>query len=512
MPAKTSLSRPQRLRLLTVIGGVLALVTLAFLISSSSLPPSLRSSSKSISHFHLVLPATAATIDLCRLLLSCAVTGYPDPIFLGWGGHGAYDGAKSHLFKISETLAYLNSLPPSADDDLVLLLDGYDIFMQLRPDVLIRRYWSMVDRANARLNAEGILDKDYGGSRVRQTIFFGPDKICWPTYPKRPACWAVPESSLDKMAFGPNTDRDMIPNRPRWLNSGTIMGPAKDMRDMFQGVMSMLNRKYDESFTQHNSDQYYFQEVWGEQEIARIQLRDGKVEPPEVDDGFGDVPDLSDGRRTEYHIALDYASELFQTNAAYAEFCTWMRYNHSSGSTPLLNDINGVSIPHPDEHLRLDQFSLPQEVVSSSPPISLKSLQSLGLPLHTGWKEMMLGVNTVTQQPFPMFHMTGDKTIRERWWPRMWFHPHGEALLKASKSSDQQQQVGDGVLIAEVDGIKYVGARVPGSPPLNDGQGANTKDTKPNKGGGWSDQGEWISWDTMCATHESTLFLTAGDR
>ena len=40
---------------------------------------------------HLLLPATASTLNFCRLLLSSTITGYPDPILIGWDGHGKYD-------------------------------------------------------------------------------------------------------------------------------------------------------------------------------------------------------------------------------------------------------------------------------------------------------------------------------------------------------------------------------------------------------------------------------------
>jgi len=46
--------------------------------------------------FHLLVPATASHLNLCKLLISAAVEGYPDPIILGWNGHGVYNGAESH--------------------------------------------------------------------------------------------------------------------------------------------------------------------------------------------------------------------------------------------------------------------------------------------------------------------------------------------------------------------------------------------------------------------------------
>lgn len=123
----------QRHATVTATAIVLA-ATLIFAFFTSSFPgklgttlDKLRPAPLKSRQLHYLLPATAANLNFCRLLLSSTITGYPEPILIGWGGHGKYDGAKSHLFKISETLAYLKNLPPSNDDDLVLLVDAYDV-------------------------------------------------------------------------------------------------------------------------------------------------------------------------------------------------------------------------------------------------------------------------------------------------------------------------------------------------------------------------------------------------
>ena len=162
---------------------------------------------------HLLLPATASTLNFCRLLLSSTITAYPEPILIGWDGHGKYDGAKSHLFKISETLAYLNALLPSNDDDLVLLIDAYDVWLVLRPEVMISRYFDLLARSNERLHSTGLYGRQEGGADIRNSLFWGPDKTCWPPDFSRAACWAVPESPLRRKAFGPDTDKWMVLNR-----------------------------------------------------------------------------------------------------------------------------------------------------------------------------------------------------------------------------------------------------------------------------------------------------------
>ncbi|KAK5127328.1 hypothetical protein LTR85_006667 [Meristemomyces frigidus] len=469
---------------------VIVSITLLFAVFSSSLSTLQFSDTflnrNSLRQFHLLLPATAANLNLCRLLLSSTIAGYPEPILLGWDGHGEYNGTQSHLFKISESLAYLNTLPPSRDDDLVLLLDAYDVWLLLPPEVIISRYHKMVEESEQRLRKDGLFAKQNGGSDIRHSIFFGADKTCWPDDGRRAACWAVPDSSMRQKAFGPDTDSWMVPARPRWLNSGTIIGPVKDMRDMFNGTMAMVHRVFDEAYEFRTSDQYYFQEMWAAQEVSRMRLRDGNVQLPVLgrdqatgDEIYGMVPNVPDGQRTEYHVSLDYRSQIFQTSAAYAEYLVWMSFNHTTAVTSQL----------PSQQPRLDQLQLPRDIATSVPPFG-KGVSSEAIPGRYGWADMMLGVNMVTQTVFPLFHMTGDKGLRDKWWPLLSFHPYGKALLSARRESSNAD------VVAQVNGVKWTGAGVArnGSLPVS------------TRGGAWSDQGLHFSWDDVCAEHEDGLF------
>lgn len=401
---------------------------------------------------------------------------------LGWEGYGQYNGSESHLFKISETLAYLNRLPSTADNDLVLLLDAYDIWLQLPPEVLIQRYHNAIDKGNARLRLEGTYGAHHGGAQVKQSIIFGPDKTCWPNDERRAACWAVPQSSLASDAFGPATDTWIVPNRPRWLNSGTIMGPAKDMRNMFAATMDMLNRKFDEGYEFKNSDQYYFQEMWAEQEINRLRLRDGKVEAPNIrDDVLGDLPVIPQDSRTEFHVTVDYESDVFQTSAYYTEYLTWMSFNHS---TSLVDQASG-------RIKRIDQLVLPEDILRSHPPFPADIVVGR-MPTGKGWQDMMLGTNVIIQQVFPVLHITNEKRFRELWWPRMWFHPHARALLEFAK---RKRAMGSQV-IAKVEGAFHISTK-----------GTVSKIGKENSPGAWTDRSELLYWEDVCGAYQEELFI-----
>ena len=487
-----SLQRP--ILLLTVLGLLIATTLLVTYSSPAEnarnlakqyFPGSSSSSSLQTRRLHLLVPATDSTLDFCRFLLSSTIAGYPDPILIGWNHHGEYDGKTSHLFKISEGLAYLQSLRPEQEDDLVLMVDAYDIWMLLRPEVIISRYNKVILEQAARLEKEGILGKFNGDVPVQNTLLWGADNICWPRGNVDPSCWAVPESPLREQVYGPDTDSWMVPNRPRWLNSGTLIGPAGHMRDMFEATMENVHRTFDDNFDRRDSDQYYFQDVWAEQELTRMKLRDGEMRSPVLgheDDGSetrGYIPDIPDGRRTEYRIGLDWGVDLFQTAAGFTEYLSWMSFNNT---TPVSNGEVGKT-------RRIDQMELPEEVLKSKPPFETKAPVQ-GLPVEKGWEDVMLGVNVVQQTVWPLFHVTGDKGYRDSWWHNFWAHPHAEALIK---DATQPSRSDEPEVLAVVDGVRYIAA---------DTSRIKNATSSGGRGGGWSDLGERFEWDGLCGEWE----------
>lgn len=224
-------------------------------------------------HLHLIIPATDSNHHLCRLLLSVTALDYPIPVFINWGDEEDANPYVQHVAKVGGILRYLNKLDDQYADDLVLIVDGYDVLFQLRPDVLIKRYYNVIHAANKRL-----VDRVRYDTAVKhnlyQSIIVGPDKICWPEDPRRAAAWAVPDSTLPRYAFGPSTDngrwRDY--NRPRWLNSGTILGPLADVRRLLSTTQMEIQRNGTVV-----SEQWHMQNIWARQEYARTLLVDGPV-------------------------------------------------------------------------------------------------------------------------------------------------------------------------------------------------------------------------------------------
>lgn len=75
---------------------------------------------------HLLIPATSSNPEFCKLLLSTTILGYPTPILINYGAKEAPNPYVQHLAKVETLLHYLNRLKPISNDDIVLILDGYD--------------------------------------------------------------------------------------------------------------------------------------------------------------------------------------------------------------------------------------------------------------------------------------------------------------------------------------------------------------------------------------------------
>jgi hypothetical protein len=98
------------------------------------------------------------------------------------------------------------------------------------------------------------------------------------------------------------------------------MGPAEDMREVFRATLEDIKLRY-----KGDSDQYYFANIFGDQEYARLSrvplLKEAILNKSmslldweDNSQGYRFEPPV-EGRKTEYHIGIDYSSSMFQTLA-----------------------------------------------------------------------------------------------------------------------------------------------------------------------------------------------------
>ena len=95
---------------------------------------------------HVVLTHSDLDANVCRAVSSAASLGYPRPVLVAMNSKDTSASSKipmdSLLSNIDTTLAALRVATSGHDDDLVLLANGHSIWFQLRPQVLISRFFS----------------------------------------------------------------------------------------------------------------------------------------------------------------------------------------------------------------------------------------------------------------------------------------------------------------------------------------------------------------------------------
>ncbi|KAJ5169239.1 uncharacterized protein N7482_004833 [Penicillium canariense] len=472
---------------------------------SISAIPSLDRASK----FHLLVPASGYHFRLCRALASATALGYPVAVLNGWMKEGDLDASKTHLAKVRTVMHYLDSLPPSSDDDLVLMIDGYDIVFQIPPDILIERYFAITKAATAKLASR--FGPDYVESltaddRPQQTILFGPEKVCYPVDWNRVGCWAVPQDiDIPAGAFGPE-DGQLHHNLPRWLNSGTIMGPAKDMRLLFAATLDRISGHYDPNYEFSDSDQMYMSDVWGVQEFGRSIARHRQyfhddMDPNAVVPGGVDgkvVPILLPGQRTEHHIGIDYRSALFQTRAGSDFILEMLTYNETAegnGTTTTTATATFATVTQNiTESPNFMPFKIPLPANLASSITRTLQLVEKAVGTIPSVTELRLETNIVTQNVYGLFHSTGGKDYIDKLWSQLWFFPYVRPLFLARIPL---LKAGRPIVVA--DGRTWFPAHnLPSN--VSESQGINAT-------GAWADiDGGWLGWQELCGTFEAEVF------
>lgn len=387
----------------------------------------------------MLISASQSSSELCKTLLGAAVLGYSTPTVVGWHSKSNDKHVDANFTKISGVYNYTQALPSSRDEDLVLLVDGSDTWMQLRAQTLLERYYDINKRADQRIGKQ--LGKIATTRNVRQDIVFSSQKHC-PSPMKDPACYALPQSPLPADIYGSKTDAEGSDEqessgiyRPRFLSSGVIIGTVSGMRALFTEAQARMQK----GSAAANEDQL-FSQIFGDQELHRELLRQqgftnqvkggnaNRFNPEHLQSIRGRLSIGDANHDLDFGIGLDYSSEIsLGTSAAVIE-AEWLKFS-TTDQIKHAEETRGITTS------RLQQ--LPADITDTVPPFWTFTEEPI--PRHINWDNVTLLTNIYTgvtpaliQHSAAKTHLGAHtKSFRKTWWDRIWYQPYGRAMLNA---------------------------------------------------------------------------------
>lgn len=477
--------------------------------SNDTLPSNLQKTNPS---FHVLLPTLRRSPALCRTVTSAMILNYPPPTLISYGKElpkGARE-ADAMVDKLTSLHDYLANNRGVHDDDFVLIVDGFDFFFQLPPEVMIRRFQRVLKETNLKLQ------KKYGFAQIQnpyeekegegktvamqkytQRVLFGASKACFPNMTHDAGCITVPQSSLPPDAYGYKTDihPDGHLNRPRWLSPSTVMGQAADLKLIYSRILQTVRQR-----PRKQGDYLALTQMYGQQEYVRELERRRTANSikewlyriigiSDASNTTGVYVPLEPGQRYEYGIGVDYTSHLFFNTYHSKRDVDWLRYHNISRTSSvqaehgvprerrllLPADIRGLENPfvQPD-------FDSEDTI---TPPHN-ETIDILPNPRNHSWPNLPLLTNVHSTAVPALIHLDGDLSVRDKWWARMWYQPWSRALLRKYVRSPNGFNAAQSALLG----------------------GQEWWDLRGGRGGVWTDRGQWIDFPELCNGFERDVF------
>ena len=472
--------------------------------SNDTLPHQLQKTNPS---FHVLLPVRRRSPALCRAVTSAMILNYPPPTLIGYGAEFPATEYEATRDRVTSIYNYLHHTRDVHDEDFVLVVDGPDFFFQLPPEVMIRRYQSILRENNLKLQRKyGMAmvgdPRKYESELVQkytQRVLFGASKSCFPNMTDDAGCATVPQSSLPPDAYGYKTDiyHDGTLNRPRWIDPNMAMGQVADLKPIYAQVLEWIERRRRE-----DADHLALTKMYGQQEYVReMERRRTSSRFKEWlyrQIGISDASNVTDvklalepGRRYEYGIGIDYESRLFFNMYNSKHDLEWLPY-HNISRTSSAQMLHGV----PREHRLL----LPRDLTATnlrspfirsefdsddtlSPPYN-GTIDALPNPNKRSWHNLPLATNAHSASVPALLHLNGDHSVRDSWWAKMWYHPWARALLRKYVRSPHGFTAAQSALLG----------------------GQDWWDMRGGRGGAWTDLAQWIDFPELCNGFERDLF------
>ena len=391
---------------------------------------------KSTPNFHLLMPAEQDSDEFCKTTLSAMLLNYPPPTALNY-----HQSFVTPTHRERETLAnirdYLSNTKMVHDDDLVLIVDGQETWFQLPSDVMVKQYEQVLKQSNAQLLRRYGKTKD-GRQKFNQTIVFGAEKTC---NGKDEACRNAPQSPVKSKSKSNNKPED-VP--ARYLNSKVVMGPAKDMRMLYEAALRIFEKQSNEKQTM----QSILTTMFGEQQLhrdtghktqtaaARLQAWVASLRTKEHPTARRlPTPKVTPRKEKnyEYSLGLDYTHTLFQPSAhtAPTELTPLDATNTTTPPLPASLETSKPPFWSPDPYLHNPS---PNEHPAYIDALRYTPTLDALPDRYTPWTAVPLLTNTLTSSVPAALLTSPSQTIS---FSTLWYTPHVRALLRAALRTPQ---------------------------------------------------------------------------
>lgn len=412
-------------------------------------------------YLHLLVTSPQPTANACRLVVSAAANHYPTANLIAFEDYYSLLNSTQiaplgkHTLRIRSIRDFFTIMGPERDEDVILIPDSEGTVFQLRPDVLMERYWEIVRLGQARAKI-GMSDVD--GNSTFQKIVFGASKTCSESADDV-ACFAAPQSILKSDVYGGKTDRvdakrddPTLYMRERYINSRFVMGELKALRAFYNRAL-----EYMEADKAAATEQSVVSRIFGEQEYHRAALRkdnstewDGRkhsikyffgLEPANpLDESSTHLkPNFLPDINYEFGIGLDYEGLLISPTS-HEQMMGFVSHN-STANINKLRKQHSISAS--------GGKSLPDDITRSTPPFwSRNPLWDSPRYPKLGWNDVLLFKNLWTGTiPATFSAITspkppnGDALIAHiaQTWQHTWFHRHIRAKLNDYTQSPDRQ-------------------------------------------------------------------------
>jgi hypothetical protein len=455
------------------------------------------------------MPAEKDTDAFCKTTLSAMLLKYPPPTIVNFR-HKSQDDLQKANDTLHDTWHYLNNGKYVQDEDLVLIVDGEKSWFQLPSDVIIKQYTAVLEDANTRLRKKYGMNQD-GYQRYIQTIVFGAKKVC---QDQDTACVSAPGSIMPDSMYRKEETYNIADRPAQYLNSKMLMGPARDLKVLYQAALGKLDIKHEHEPTL----QSVLATIFAEQQLSRDEPEkrpfSASAKFKALFEGTNEKPgprnktvSATNHGRHEFSIGLDYTHTLFQPFA----YCT------EDELVPLMHSNATFLARFQHRTAWAKHLILPPSLAASNPPFwrpdlkrnnpspdsnKLAYIDDLAfdkkldfLPKRsTPWSKVPLVQNTYTGAiPAILFVDTDTNGPNANIsFQQLWYYPFKRALHRK-------------YLRAHQSALGYHESLVGGD---------RSWDTRGGRGGVWTGDEVWLEWgesDGVCGKRKQRESVFEGD-